>query len=203
MSSWQEDDYANNFLLSSLELNLFIFFSKQFTPDRKDLMMRTLGVDVSHWEGSINWKLAAPTIGFAYYKCTDGVRYVDQQFHANRQGCSAAGLAHAPYHFYQPALDPLTQAEFFIRTAGKAYQRYIVDLETPERQEDLPQRLLAFLQKVEQLTGIKPAIYTSPGYWNDFVWPHPTWATEYELIVAHYTLAHAPILPIDWKDWRI
>jgi len=165
--------------------------------------MRTLGVDASHWEGSIDWKIAAPTIGFAYYKCTDGVRYVDEQFYANRQGCIEAGLAHAPYHFYQPSLDPITQAEYFVRTAGKGYKRYIVDMEVAERQEDITKRLLGFLRRVEQLTGIKPAIYTSAGYWNDFIQPHPQWASDYELIIAHYTLAHQPTLPTGWTTWRI
>jgi len=165
--------------------------------------MRTLGVDVSHWEGSIDWKLAAPTIGFAYYKCTDGVRFVDDQFASNRQGCNAAGLAHAPYHYYQPLLDPIAQADHFIRTAGKGYGRYIVDLEEPERLEGITSKLQLFLERVQQLTAIKPAIYTSAGYWNEFIHPKSAWSKEYDLLVAHYTLAHSPLLPIGWTTWRI
>ena len=79
--------------------------------------MRTFGVDVSHWEGQIDWQSAAPAIGFAYYKCTDGTRYVDDQFQDNRKGCDEAGLPHAPYHYFQPSLDPLAQAEHFIAHA--------------------------------------------------------------------------------------
>ena len=165
--------------------------------------MRTLGVDVSHWEGSIDWKVAAPTIGFAYYKCTDGVRFVDDQFANNQRGCNQAGLAHAPYHYYQPALDPIAQAEHFIHTAGKDYKRYILDVEAPEREEGITRKLQAFLERVEQLTAIKPAIYTSAGYWNEFIHPKPAWSKDYDLIVAHYTQAHQPILPVGWKTWRI
>lgn len=165
--------------------------------------MRTLGVDVSHWEGSIDWKLAAPGIGFAFYKCTDGTRWIDQQFYANRLGCQEAGLAHAPYHFYQPRLDPVSQAEFFMQTAGNGYERYIVDVETAEHEEQITQKLLAFLERAEQLSGIKPAIYTSAGYWNEFILPRAEWAGQYELIVAHYTLAHTPSLPVGWSSWRI
>ncbi len=50
--------------------------------------MRTFGVDVSHWEGRINWQVASPAIGFAYYKCTDGTRGIDAQFSNNQSGCS-------------------------------------------------------------------------------------------------------------------
>jgi lysozyme len=165
--------------------------------------MRTLGIDVSHWEGNIDWIQAAPTIGFAYFKCTEGVKFIDPQFNVNRQGCQKAGLAHAPYHFFQPALDPNAQAEFFIRTAGKGYSRYIVDVEVTERQEKITQKLLDFLQRVTQLTGARPAIYTSPGYWNEYIQPHPKWADDYELIVAHYTVARTPTLPAGWNNWRI
>ncbi len=165
--------------------------------------MRTLGVDVSHWEGNIDWQTASGSTSFAYYKCTDGVRVVDNQFQHNRQGCAEAGLAHAPYHYYQPILDPIAQAEHFIRTAGKDYQRYIVDVEQPERDENITKKLQAFLERVEQLTATKPAIYTSAGYWNEFIHPKPEWASDYDLIVAHYTQAHQPLLPIGWTTWRI
>lgn len=165
--------------------------------------MRTLGVDVSHWEGRIDWRAAAPTIGFAYYKCTDGVRSVDDQFTSNQRGCNEAGLLHAPYHYYQPSLDPIAQAEHFIHTAGIDYKRYIVDVEAPDREEGITQKLKAFLERVEQLTSIKPAIYTSAGYWNEFIQPKPVWAKDYDLIVAHYTQARQPILPVGWTTWRI
>jgi lysozyme len=171
--------------------------------ERRDKNMRTLGVDVSHWEGTIDWQAAKGNPSFAYYKCTDGIKFVDDQFLHNRQGCAEAGLAHAPYHYYQPALDPITQAEHFIHTAGKDYKRYIVDLEQPERDENITQKLQTFLERVELLTASRPAIYTSAGYWNEFVHPKPDWASSYDLIVAHYTLAHQPLLPIGWNTWRI
>jgi lysozyme len=165
--------------------------------------MRILGVDVSHWEGDIDWKTAAPTIGFAYYKCTDGVKFVDPHFTANRQGCSEAGLAHAPYHYFQPELDPTAQAEHFIMSAGKGYHKYIVDVEEPRRVPQFTQNLHTFLLRVEQLSASRPVIYTSAGYWNEFMQPCPPWSKDYELIVAHYTLAHQPTLPQGWVDWHI
>lgn len=165
--------------------------------------MRTLGVDVSHWEGPIDWHLAKSSLSFAFYKCTDGVRFVDDQFEHNRQGCSDAGLAHAPYHYFQPVLDPVAQAEHFVRTAGTGYHRYIVDIEQPDRQPDIASKIFAFLERLESLTATRPAIYTSAGYWNDFIHPQPAWAGTYDLLVAHYTLAHQPLLPPGWTTWRI
>ena len=130
---------------------------------RKEISMRTFGMDVSHWEGRIDWAATAPAIGFAYFKCTDGVKFTDNQFANNARGCSGAGLPHAPYHYFQPLLDPTAQAEHFIATAGLNYMRYIVDVEAPEWDPKIVQKLHAFLERVEKLTGTRPAIYTSAG----------------------------------------
>ena len=165
--------------------------------------MRTLGVDVSHWEGRIDWQLARGSIRFAYFKCTDGFQYVDDEFQANLEGCREAGIAHAPYHYFQPALDPIAQAEHFVRTAGKGFKKYIVDVEQPEHVQNPGNKLLAFLTRVEKMTASRPAIYTSAGYWNEFVHPKPDWTSKYELIAAHYTIEHQPQLPSGWKEWRI
>ncbi len=173
--------------------------------------MRILGIDVSHWEGQIYWPEASRYLGFAYFKCTDGINFVDPTFEANQAGLQAAGLAHAPFHYYQPAHDPGAQADHFIKTAGKDYKRYIVDVEEPAGRNELvegvdqslPSSLLSFLLRCTQLTGVKPAIYTSPGYWDEFVKPLPGWSHEYDLVVAHYTAEHLPDLPIGWNHWTI
>ena len=170
---------------------------------RKGKIMRTFGIDLSHWEGRIDWAAAAPAIGFAYFKCTDGVKFTDNQFAYNARGCSGTGLPHAPYHYFQPHLDPTAQAEHFIATAGLNYKRYIVDVESPEWDPKIVQKLHAFLERVEKLTGTRPAIYTSAGYWNDYIQPLPSWTGSYDLIVAHYTAAHAPLLPHGWTKYTI
>ncbi len=163
--------------------------------------MKTLGVDVSHWEGQIDWPTAARWIPFAYYKCTEGESGIDNTFSPNKRGCQTAGLPHAPYHYYHPELDPLIQANHFIATAGRDYLRYIVDVE--EQVETDPVKLKAFLDRCEQLTAIKPAIYTSADRWNTWVHPKPMWANSYDLVVAHYTSWHVPTLPIGWGGYRM
>ncbi len=161
--------------------------------------MKTLGVDVSHWEGTIDWITASHWIPFAWYKCTDGVSGIDNTFAQNKAGCQQTGMPHAPYHYYQPGQDPLAQANHFITTAGRDYFRYIVDVEEPEL--ILPAHLKTFLNRCEQLTGVKPAIYTSADRWNTWVQPKPSWSNLYELIVAHYTTEPQPILPGGWESY--
>ncbi len=163
--------------------------------------MRTHGVDVSHWEGAIDWTVASKWVPFAYFKCTDGIGLFDNTYLPNMRGCQAAGLPYAPYHYFEPSVDPIKQAQLFVQRAGDVHGRYIADFEEPGT--NLPVKYITFLQQVEQLTGKKPAIYTRASFWNENVKPHPTWAHEYELLVAHYTIEHSPILPIGWDKWII
>lgn len=163
--------------------------------------MRVLGADTSHWGGVIDWKLATPALGFAYFKATDGMYYVDDQFKNNQAGCIETGLPHAGFHWWQETQDPVAQANHFINTVGLGYKRYIVDVEPQEIVA--PSKLKQLLDRCQQLTGVKPAIYTSANYWNSFIKPKPDWANQYELLVAHYTTARAPTLPVGWSTWAI
>lgn len=58
------------------------------------------GIDVSRWQGTVNWNLVKNAgVEFAFAKATEGVNFVDQQFHNNMQGATAAGVMIGPYHF--------------------------------------------------------------------------------------------------------
>jgi len=163
--------------------------------------MKVIGVDVSHWEGSIDWKVAEPTLGFAYYKATQGISFIDDQFQNNKAGCQASGLPHAAYHYFIHAMDPLAQARHFIKTCDQGYNRYIIDVE--EKDEKYPASMVKeMLDQCELITGIKPAIYTSADAWS-YLTPKPKWSKEYDLIVAHYTTAKVPLLPVGWATHKI
>ena len=50
------------------------------------------GVDVSNWQGSIDWtKVRGAGKTFAFLKATEGKNYVDPTYAQNRQGAAAAG----------------------------------------------------------------------------------------------------------------
>ena len=58
------------------------------------------GIDVSKWQGTINWNsVEGDGIDYAFVKATEGVNYVDNYFHTNMQGATAAGVYVGPYHF--------------------------------------------------------------------------------------------------------
>lgn len=76
---------------------------------------RMLGVDVSKWQGKIDWKFLKatnPWLSFAIAKCNQG-GWIDEQWHRNSQEIPAAGFALAAYSFLnsdqpaQPQIDTL------------------------------------------------------------------------------------------------
>ena len=73
------------------------------------------GLDVSHWEGTIDWKtVSAAGYKFAYTKATESTTYVDDTLKPNVEGANAAGIPIGAYHFYRLAADPKAQADFFL-----------------------------------------------------------------------------------------
>ncbi len=163
--------------------------------------MRTFGGDVSHWEGPIHWLLGVDYLPFIYYKATDGLFFVDDQFQNNKVGCNVVGIPHAPYHWWQETEDPVAQAEHFVDTVGEGYNRLIVDVEPKVYVNNALYKLNLLLNRITQLTGIIPAIYTSAYYWDSFI--REDYPNEHPLLVAHYTYASEPHLPIGATSWKI
>ena len=61
------------------------------------------GVDVSHWQGNVNWtNLKNAGVQFAFAKATEGVDFVDIKFHQNMANARAAGVWIGPYHYARP-----------------------------------------------------------------------------------------------------
>ena len=71
------------------------------------------GIDVSRWQGNVDWN-AVKNDGydFAFVKATEGVDFVDVQYHNNMQNAAAAGVYVGPYHFCR--IDSLNGVPFTI-----------------------------------------------------------------------------------------
>ena len=92
------------------------------TPKPASSPTRLEGIDVSHWQGTIDWvKVRAAGKRFAYIKASDGHRssstttYVSEPLPAK-----AAGLYVGAYHFARPDIgceDAYAEADHFIETA--------------------------------------------------------------------------------------
>lgn len=58
------------------------------------------GIDVSHWDGEIDWTAVKDAgVQFAYIKATEGTKFVDPDFTRNWEEASQAGLLVGAYHY--------------------------------------------------------------------------------------------------------
>ncbi|KAN0131599.1 glycoside hydrolase [Lactarius tabidus] len=78
------------------------------------------GIDVSHYQGTINWDtVAANGVSFAYIKATEGTTITDADFSANYIGATNAGIIRGGYHYAHPdSSDGATRANFFLDHGG-------------------------------------------------------------------------------------
>jgi lysozyme len=74
-----------------------------------------IGVDVSNYQGDIDWPVLARTdIAFAYVKATEGGNFRDRRFQANWEGAAKTGLPRGAYHFFTQCRPGAEQARNFI-----------------------------------------------------------------------------------------
>lgn len=69
------------------------------------------GEDRSSYQAILPWK----GLDFGIAKATEGTTWSDPTFAANWANLHAAGIPRGAYHFLHPSLDPVAQAQFFLR----------------------------------------------------------------------------------------
>jgi len=73
------------------------------------------GIDVSKWQGDIDWnRVRKAGVDFVFMKATEGGDHTDARFESYWRGARAAGIPHAPYHFYYFCRPAREQAAWFI-----------------------------------------------------------------------------------------
>ncbi len=79
-----------------------------------------LGLDVSGWQGSVNWStVAADGAKFAYVKATESTNYQNPDFSQQYEGSYHAGIIRGSYHFATPdTASGAAQADYFVAHGG-------------------------------------------------------------------------------------
>jgi len=173
------------------------------------------GIDVSEHQGRIDWqRVKADGISFVLIKATDGVGFVDPNLKANAAGARGVGLPCGFYHFAHPESHSGKTVESAVADARAEADALlaivfpksgdllpVLDLETPGLP---PARMVAWtrawLERVAERIGVKPMIYTSPGFWSKL--GNTTEFGSYPLWVAHWGV-NAPQLPKGWQRHTI
>ncbi len=172
------------------------------------------GIDVSHWQGTIDWmKVARAGKVFAFMKATDGHDYVDPTFLTNRAGARSNGLVVGAYHFARPDPskgDAVEEARWFVSHADPqpGHLLPVLDLETSKGldQQEITLWARRWVAEVRRLTGVTPFVYTSPYGWIARTGDSRALARDgAPLWIAHWGVS-SPTLPAgDWdgQGWRV
>ncbi len=167
---------------------------------------RARGVDVSSWQGVVDWPLvAAAGFAFAGVRISHGVT-LDGYGCANLGGARRAGLRVFGYHYLERSTDPTEQAAVFHDALGGDVAalpaRLLPFLDVEEGGADVADRALAFLDAFVALTGIRCGIYTTPNFAavHSFA-AHPELAAS-PLWIAAWRLTEPPV-PAPWTAWTI
>ena len=155
---------------------------------------RVAGIDVSHYQGRINWHEVARSgdVAYVYLKATEGANLVDNTYRTNLAGCRREGLKVGAYHFYIPSVSPQQQFQNFKScvNAGEMDLIPIVDIERRGRESlaSFQSNLKTFINLVERHYGVRPILYCSRDFYNKYL-SGPF--TSYKYMVARY----APDVP--------
>jgi lysozyme len=167
-------------------------------------MSRTPGIDVSRWQGEIDWeRVATAGYRFAVIRATVGNYNTDYRFYVNWDEAREAGLLISAYHVVAPERPVDSQmVRFFDTLDGRVSDLPLVldvELSRGVSPEDIAASVQACADLIEEEDGRKPVIYTARWFWDRNVLDGPRWAA-YDLWVAHYGV-ESPSLPCGWDEW--
>ncbi|CBK75369.1 Lyzozyme M1 (1,4-beta-N-acetylmuramidase) [Butyrivibrio fibrisolvens 16/4] len=149
-----------------------------FGPDGA-LLVKGNGIDVSKYQGNIDWNQAKSAVSFAIIRCgyrgqSDGLLHEDPYFYKNMKGAKSAGVATGIYIFSRALneAEAVQEASMAVAMANKAggcaYPIYIDMEDTTRGQHNLSnaQRVAivnAFVSTV-QSSGYKAGLYCSKNW---------------------------------------
>ncbi len=171
------------------------------------LFMRVEGVDVSVFQGAINWQtLRTNNKEFAFVRSSRTTLDLDPNFHANMAGAKAAGVITGAYHRALPLgdgdagayTDPVTDANRFYNAAKdyikEGYLRPVLDAEDGAAlgKTVLSQWFADFSDEFERLSGVKPIVYANTNYATSLL--DASLAAEHDLWIARWNGGNANLV---------
>lgn len=152
------------------------------------------GIDISHHQGNINWAELAKAehvgsgIHFVFMKATEGSDWIDSSFQQNFIKARENGFIRGAYHFFSNTSSAEKQADFFCNQVELVENDLppVLDVETVGNygKDSLCLEVKTWLQKVERYYGVKPIIYTSRKFKEQYL--NDNFFDTYPFWIAHY-----------------
>jgi GH25 family lysozyme M1 (1,4-beta-N-acetylmuramidase) len=144
------------------------------------------GIDIASYQSGINLEVVPGD--FVIIKATQGVGYVNHACNAQYASAKKGGKLLGLYH-YAGGNDPTAEAEYFVKHI-KGYIKealLVLDWESIQNKafnKNMVSWCKTWLDKVYELTGVRPLIYMSQSVTNTYDWSSV--AKDYGLWVARY-----------------
>jgi lysozyme len=181
-------------------------------------MTRVLGVDVSWWQGPMEWQTTKEVgAGFAFIRAgscnsVDGTNYTDFQFENNAEFAPE----HLPvgfYWYFRPNFSPAGQANYFCDLIEPETWVLppVLDLETTggKSAAGVTNAAAEFIAQVYARLSVWPIVYSRSYFLHDLTVDNELWH-ECDLWIARYTNKAEPwgnpndnpkTKPPYWNDW--
>ena len=188
--------------------------SSERTYARPDFTGREHGIDVSHWQGTINWRnVKQDGYRFAIVKATQGIHYNDPMYKENRYNARRVGMVFTAYEYADPDpgdRDAIRDADHFIRVAGLRPQDMVPVLDLEETgglgKIQLRNWVRDWTSRVEERLGVDPMIYVSPSFWAEEMKDDVSFAVDgTPLWIAHWKTNEPWVPASDWNgnSWDV
>ena len=148
------------------------------------------GIDVSKWQGDINWKkVSASGIDFVMIRSSFGSTDVDIKLKRNVNGCEKYGIPYGFYHYTyaRTVAQAKKEAKFFLKTIKNYSPEYPVVLDIEESfynsmsRKEVTDIITAFMEELEN-AGYFAMIYSGAKFLTDNTYIEKL--TAYDIWVA-------------------
>lgn len=187
------------------------------TPPPKNIVIKPAvtqlkGLDVSGWQGNVNWStVAANGAKFAYVKATENTNYQNPYFSQQYTGSYNHGIKHGAYHFAIPnGPSAVAQADYFVNHGGGWSKDGMtlppmLDIEYNPygatcyglSQSAMVNWIRAFINEVHARTSRWATIYSNLDWWTRCTGNSGAFTGNDPLFVARYA-SSAGTLPGGW-----
>jgi lysozyme len=170
---------------------------------------KSFGIDISEYQDHINWNDVKEIEGdfpieFIFIRATVGNNRRDYKFKKYWAKAKEKKFIRGAYHYYRPNENSIEQANNFIKNVKLKKGDFppVLDIEKLPKEQSIDRLkvgLQRWLDKVESHYGVKPIIYSSESYYNDFLKDD---FSDYPFWIANYTAFYSDI-DDDWSAWQI
>jgi len=172
----------------------------------------TPGLDVSGYQGNVNWSSVAANGGrFAYVKATESTTYQNPYFTQQYNGSYNAGLIRGAYHFATPDTSSgATQADYFVAHGGGWSKDGktlpgMLDMEWNPygatcyglSASGMVNWILSFSNEYHAKTGRWAVIYTATSWWSQCTGNTGDFSSTNPLMLANYN-GSPGAMPYNW-----